>query len=356
MLRIALCVVLSVSLFSCGGGDGDDENPNNALFAGPYFVCSIQGLLTTVADVDSNFGTGNADAEGTFTGSTMQNDDGAVTGPFDFELPYFLDQDRVAAFNGGVWQGAFTQDGSIAAMSTIVDNSIPQLQMIVRSSGASSASTLTGDYQYGYWRREGTNHVCTVGTMTFDGTDSWTATVRHENSDGLVTSGGQLMGTYTVAADGTTDITFDGSLNTLRGGVREGGLAAFLGGTVGPGGFPAQLILIRAANNANDTTLVGEYYVAGFGSLNNGGYESTIGLLSADAGTNVSLTFTSNSNGGVIPQAQIIGTSTVAADGELGLNLGPSFSGGIAPAGDIAFLGGGTNQTSGPVLLFLIRR
>lgn len=355
MTRHLLCALLALSLASCGGSSNSGSE-NNGLFVGTFFVCSIDGLQTASIDVDSNFGTGVADGDGMFTGTTTQNDDGVVTGPFDFSFVYGIDTDRVTTFTGGIIQGAFNADGSVGALATAVANSEPQMLLIVKQSGTFDATSLNGDYRYGYWRRDMGTHISTMGIATFDGAGNWSATVEFTNTDGTVVNGGAESGTYAVAADGTVSLTFMGTANTLQGGLREDGEVAFLGGTTATGGFPAKMILIRSATTADAATFAGDYYVTGFSRLNGGGYSSIVGLINADGAGNVSFGFTTNVNGAAAVTDGTSGTSTTNPNGTLLFDVGTEMLGGISENGELAFLGGAVTDTSNPLLLFLIRR
>jgi hypothetical protein len=228
--------------------------------------------------------------------------------------------------------------------------------MVVKQSGAFTESSVVGDYRYGYWRRDGGQHICSMGTLNFDGAGDWTATVEFVNTDGATTNGTTDSGTYMVAADGALQLTFDGTADILQGGMEEGGETAILGGTQATGGFPAKMILIRSPAAATDATFDGDYFVAGFGRVNAGGYESIVGLISADGAGAFNFNFTSNSNGTLLPSGSTSGTSGTSANGALSVDFGPQLVGGIVAAGDLAFLAGGVNTGSGPLLLFLIRR
>lgn len=117
------------------------------------------------------------------------------------------------------------------------------------------------------------------------------------------------------------------------------------------------MLCVRRSAAASASSLSGSFRLLGFfRSPAVGSYGSLTGDIAIDGSGALSGSLTENVEGTVTAGLPFTATLSVAPDGTLtGSAYGTGLSGGLAPDGRFAALGGGTGAGTDPVLLVLLR-
>ena len=192
-------------------------------------------------------------------------------------------------------------------------------------------------------------------SVTFDGAGNFSGSDVH-NHFGTVSSD-SVSGTYTIAADGTLDISRPGSTTTGRLSANGNTLVA---SQKTAGYFPGVLIGIKQGQtNFSNADLIGLYKVVNFASpspFDYGGDISNLLTLTFDGAGHYSGTDVQNAYGSINSSATS-GTYNVAADGTLTITKtgGSTITGGLSADGSTLVVGQTTSGES-PSVQFGIKQ
>jgi hypothetical protein len=220
-----------------------DSGLSDATLTGDYHTCYFGtaggghvGVVGTAA-FDGAGGVG--------LGTTLTNTDGVITGPSFGVGAYAVTTDGAftlgPAFRGGV---SSSGDHAIAG-GGVTPGSLQLTWVFVRQATAADLGSLTGTYTIvgvGYDVAEG-KYSDMAGSVRVDGDGRCMVTVTI-NREGVLST---LFwaSAYTVAPDGTLELTLTGTGNTFRGAISADGSFGMLGGGVVPGSDPALFVLFR---------------------------------------------------------------------------------------------------------------
>lgn len=350
-------------------GDGCDSNcqlPPAALFNGTYFYQAFAGNFTVPSGY-TWWGNVVADGVSEITGGTLGSNDGAG-GIFSDPapaVPYIVDEARRMTWPGGGpfnLQGGIAADGNVATMGSIGLTGWPGLAILVRRDGTFDLASLNDTYHLSGFCST-LSDISFWGSATFDGLGGVNQTVT-ANRNGLLSGPTPSPPeTYTVAADGTSTLTF--SSVTTQGGILPGGdLVVLTGSTAAAPPITCLFVLIRQSAAASASTLSGNYHIGAFfadappapppnfSSFTGTGSSDGVSTLTTNVGGTI------NIDGAVtsFPLAVTNDSYTVSADGTLTLTTaGTTLVGAVSPTGDYAVVAGGTTAGSLPQLWFLVR-
>src|SRR6266404_5906613 len=189
-------------------------------------------------------------------------------------------------------------------------------------------------------------------SVTFDGAGNFSGTLV-VNGGGNVGSGA-VSGTYTVAADGTLNIS-PARTSTITGGLSADG-NTLLTSQTNAGVSPEVLVGIKHGQaNFSNGNLKGTYEVVIYDDISVGDNGSLLTLTFNGAGV-VTGTGVQNS-GGLVSSVAVSGTYTVAAEGTLtisGVDLGP-LTGGLSVDGNTLVASQTTSGHSPSILVGILR-
>ncbi len=353
-----LLVGLTLILGSCGGGGSDGGVIGVASFAGTYWL-ALYEPSGGAGGGTATWGTAVSDGAGNVTLDGMANDGGMVSAPGAQGLTYTVDPDgtlRVFQAATEVVRGGISGDGNCAILATTSTTITPLILVLIRSVGAFSPATLTGDFHMTAYLDQGSAGSLHSTKVAFDGVSAYDGTGAI-NEDGLQ-DGGMLPGTYTVAPSGLATVSLFGALHDgcLMTG---GGFGAFAGGNANSTP-PAILLLMRAATAATNATLSGSYWVVGIEKDLTGPFESITGTITADGVNQLSIDATrfDGTTLGAVMGSAVYNVSTdgaVVAD-RSGVFGNEDMVGAVSADGRIAIISGGSVSGSNPVLFVLCRK
>jgi len=220
-----------------------DAGLSNATLTGDYHSCYFgraAGAHAGVVGMATFDGSG-----GVGLGTTLANTDGVITGPSFGLGAYDVAADGTFAL-GPPYRGGASADGEHAIVGGgVTPGSLPLTWVFVRQATAASLASLTGTYTIvgiGYDLAEG-KYADVAGSVRIDGDGRCMVSVTI-NREGRLSS---LFwaSTYTVAADGTLEMTLGAGGDTYRGGISADGSFGVLGGGSNPGSDPALFVLFR---------------------------------------------------------------------------------------------------------------
>jgi hypothetical protein len=244
-------------------------------------------------------------------------------------------------------QTCVVTDGSGKMGSSNVTNA-----SVVCTTGVANAN-LQGTFKMARYSfvPNGNGAVGDLVSVTFDGVGKFSGTDIH-NYGGTVSSD-SVSGTYTIAADGTLDISRPGS--TMTGRLSANGKTLVASQTTS-GSNPSVLLGIKHGQSKfSNADLIGIYKVVNFaypGPFDYLGDTSNLLTLTFDGAGNFSGTDVQN-NGGTIASSSTSGTYTVAADGTLTITKtgGPTITGGLSADSNTLVASQTTSGESPSVLL-----
>lgn len=339
--------LLSVAVCNCGGGGGSTTRSLTWLFDGTYSHVGF-GSGASHEDGLAWWGTATADGLGAVTAASLrQNSGGDLSNRVLVPHSYSIHADRRMLWALGTEYasgGGIAADGRCAVLGSFAEGRAPSLVCFLSGEGTFDAMSLVGDYHlvaYGFdsasqrtWAR--------VGKVSFNGTGG-AACVATEHRVGGAAPWNAPDGTYTVAGDGTVDLSLQSE--NIRGAVLAGGEVAVLGGGTSPGSEPVIYVLLRGSSSASTASLNGPYHAvdlvnsSGLGGTGNSSWAMT--AVSDGQGT---LTFELGglrNDDGVTSETS--GSSTqpyaVVADGTLDVADG-TCRGGVSSTGAFAACAG----------------
>ncbi|MHC5010015.1 MAG: hypothetical protein ACYTG6_03575, partial [Planctomycetota bacterium] len=196
-------------------------------------------------------GTASFDGAGGYTISTIDNEEGVISGPNASGGIYTVAPDgSLTVFNslGEPIEGGVSAGDDVAVLGGFTTNGAPPaVAFLVRKAGAFDTSSFSGRYFFIAFRYDVGDgyYVSTTGLAAFDGAGALTIAT-YDNENGVVT-GPTLDGAlYSVAGDGTLTIDTPGG-DVLQGGVLAGGEIGIIGGAVAPvvGTEPILVLLVK---------------------------------------------------------------------------------------------------------------
>jgi hypothetical protein len=226
-----------VALIKRGSGFSD------ASLSGAYH---FSGFAVSFGSTFSYFGVITFDGIGSAALNLGFNIEGAISPPAPTTATYSVAADGqvTLTFTGGdAYTGTILPDGGLALLggSTINGQAPAALALVPKTSGASNA-TLNGTYQLIGMEREGSGFTSLTGSVVADGSGSLTATFTR-NTDGVITTSGPDIVSYSIDADSTLRI--DPAGEEFIGGVSPTGAYAILGGPTLTGTNPKFFVLMR---------------------------------------------------------------------------------------------------------------
>jgi hypothetical protein len=268
----------------------------------------------------------------------------SANGPFTF--PTKVQESIMYDVSVSVQPGNPSQTCVVTNGSGVVGNSNVSDISVVCTTGVANAN-LKGAYmavRYDYGSTL-TGDGGDLWTVTFDGAGNFSGTLV-ENVGGKVGSGA-VAGTYTVATDGTLNISPIGA-STITGGLSADGNTWVTSQTNASGEavMPDVLVGIKQGQaNFSNANLKGSYAAVRYDN-NSVGDSSGLWTVTFDGAGNFSGTETLN-NTGPVSSAAVSGTYRVAADGTLNISPvgGSTITGGLSADGNTLV----TSQTSAGV-------
>lgn len=195
-------------------------------------------------------------------------------------------------------------------------------------------------------------HTSETGVVTFDGAGNFSGTATR-NSEGVVTGGVAVTGTYSVAADGT--------LSVVRGGVtRSGGVLADLSvataASQSAGSPPGFVLFVRKGGTFTTASPSGEYFIFGYEwkLAPTSVHESEAGAVLLNGAGSLNFNHYDNEDGTVGIESGSA-TYSIAPDGVVTVTTGTeTFSGGALDGGHFVVLGS-TTSSADPHVIILVR-
>jgi len=353
---------------ACGGGSGDggaSPGPTTP-FAGSYLLFSFSATTAPPRMGEAGWGPLDADGLGGATGTLTTNRNGTVTpsvsrGTWSTRIEsdgrFYWQQAAVPGVDQ--YGGGLRADGSVGAVSSIFDGMDPAIRLVVRPIGSYDLGSLNGAYHLCAFRydSDASVNVSFFGTLTFDGAGAGTRSAS-VNRDGVI--GVALfptLVTYDVNPQGLLTLQ-DAGTGDLRGVVAAGGDLVLAAGSATAGEQPVLYALVRKGAAASLATLTGTYDIVGLQyGVGVVAYRSLSGRAVADGAGNMTVTFTTNTEGVIGTEPAQAVTYTVAPNGALVIATGgpEQFRGGVSPGGEFGILGGADAVGTDPAFYFLVR-
>jgi len=333
----ATILVLSYAVFAlvaCGGGGKKTGRPP---CYGTYYgqgICIPPGIYTLGGTVSGLAGSGlvltDIGAE-TFVGGNVVPVAISANGSFVFSTKYFDGEPYDVVV--GAEPANPSQTCTVAnGRGTVGSGNVADI-VVICTTGVANAR-LNGTYTAVHYDHPGESGG--LWTVTFDGAGKFSGTDTTITTYYPGGSSGAISGTYTLAADGTLNISPDGGI-TVTGGLSADGNTLVISQTT-PGVPPEVLIGIKQGPaNFSNANLSGTYTAAHFRSP---GFPNTIDegglwIVTFDGASNFSGTDTLN-NHGTASKVALSGTYTVATDGTLSIspNGGSTITGALSADGN----------------------
>ena len=173
---------------------------------GSFTAASVAGTYTfadfsNTSSVDgSALATFTINANGTWsTGNVTGGYTLAADGSFSLR----------ASSGTAVYAGHFSNTG-VAIMAQVAAGNGPETVVLVKNEGSFSNASIAGSYAFVDFSR-GTQDSSSIGTMTINANGTWTD-ISTLDLNGVITTGNQISGTYTLSADGSITLTSGDSL------------------------------------------------------------------------------------------------------------------------------------------------
>ena len=367
--RALLPAVLGLLLAACGSGSGGGSPagpstpapaPDSPVFTGAHWHVGLNGHRSVSAEMSVRLGVydvrapdlhplsgteiRNASDLGSMASAVLAYTEGADR---TFEIAEPVPAPLQRTFPSGT--GRIAERGDLAVTARLVGGH-PDLSFFARRSGGPySTASLDGIYHMaGLDYSHSLDHGLTLwGTLTFDGVGS--CEFSFERSSG---GSGRMTLDYSVTPDGTVTLEHAPTGDALRGGLSRGGELGFAAALSGTGTW----FFVEASSGQSDAALDGTYHIVGFGYDTVLGFSSLGGTADFDGAGAGSFSISGNREGA--PSGSGAGTLTyaVSGDGELNLDTGGLFAGGLTADGRFGVVAGGDNTTGPePTILLLVR-
>ena len=292
-------------------GDSGSKTSNGAPHSDVGFVTADgNGNFTTgLIDTDSGGGTNSSAISGTYTAPSASN------GRFTSTL-------TVAGLGGAITETLYVVSAnqviyiSINSAGTTVTSGTAQLQ--VPPAGGFSLGSLSGNSVFSVQGLQaGASSNVHIGALSPDGNGNFTAAF--DGNESGTSSSGTATGTYTVAANGRSVLTFTTVTGGGGGGIQpaivylDGPNQGFVGFT---DGSASEGIIEPGGSGFTNATLSGNYFVGTLGPTENQVNDFS-GVASFDGiGTALQVTLDQSKPGGILQADQTLSTSyAVAANG-----------------------------------------
>ena len=361
--RCWVIALVCLGLAACGGGGGGTmapPTPTDPIGTGTYWTFLVAGDDDMGnQEISSSYGSLAYDASGTIAGSLDANTGGAqgTTPVAGFTWERVADGTYNWRFPlggpGPLLSGGMEAAGTVGLFGSVQAVN-PSIGILFRKGGTFDNASLSGAYHRVILRHDfgAPQNLGIVSLMTFDGNGAYADVPALVNSDGLMASGLNSAGTYTVAPDGSFAID-----NLVQGALVEGGHFAVAGGGLNAMSAPELQFLLRATSGATNALFNGEYWFVAFLHSQAGpDYISRTGTVTAGGGVLV-VTSTENTDS-QIGSFGDTGGFNVAGNGtlEVALQSGEAYRGAISADGSVAILGGGSTAGTPPGVFFLVRK
>jgi hypothetical protein len=321
----ALVTLLVLSLVGCGGGSDNASRPpclghyiGSGFCTGPL-VYTVGGTVSGLAGSKLELTT-----YGYYVSDTAAI---SANGSFVFSAKYAEGDDYdvfVSAQPGNPSQTCLVTNGA----GTVGSSNVVNISVSC-TTGVANAK-LTGTYTAVDYSSAGESGR--LWTVTFDGVGQFSA-IDIRNNTGTVDSI-TISGTYTVAADGTLNISVNGG-STLTGGLATDGSTWVISQTTADGYMLPEILvgIKQGAMPYSSANLTGAYTAAHYGYASTGD-SSGLWTVTFDGAGNFSGTDIVN-NAGIVSSAAVSGTYAIAPNGALTITPdgGSTITGGLSADG-----------------------
>lgn len=369
--RFGLGAGVLAILCGCGGGGSTPSattSLTNADFSGVYYLMGL-GADVGTPNRRAVYGTMRPGGTGSYSTFLAINQDGVESPASLANGTYAVQSDGSMDFDGGAVVGGLEANGHAALAASSQAGSTPGIVVMLRPTGAYSASAFLGDYHGGGLQTTspagGFSSWATSPTapLTFDGvqwvnyTDMTSFNIEGDRQEG--TSAGRAP--FTISPTGEfTVFTYGGKgLGTA---TSSGSFAVVSGATSdaasppGATGQPFVFAYIKVGSDMGRSSLQGEYWVAGLASdpANGNSWTSFFGSVSSDGAGNLAYSApTVDSEGVITMPGPTSATYAVSAEGRL---TSDDRVGAVTQDGRFAFLTGSIDDGGPPLMMFLLHK